>query len=341
MQGDLKRDDLNYAVVANASSIMALSLIRSLGRSKVRVVAVFCRKRAARLGFHTVRHSKFIWEKHDFEENNYETNLLSSLVEIGLSFTKKAVLFPVTDHDMLIVSANRTTLGQYFHIFMPTHKMVETILHKELFYEFASLHGLPIPKTFMPTEVHDIERISADIKYPCIIKPTWRTAEWIKAYGNQKVLIAESADRLKDLFYKTFKIFNKLTIQEIVDGTEKNILCSFAYFDAHSKPLAMFMCRKIRQYPPFFGDTAIAESIYNEKIASLTMEICRKLELVGYASIEFKKDTRSDSYKIMEITIGRINRQAGLADSLGDKYPADLVQLPAGSGGPWKKRIPA
>ncbi|MFN2366551.1 MAG: hypothetical protein ABR523_08850 [Desulfurivibrionaceae bacterium] len=323
-RGDMavqKKIDFPFAVVANAGSIMALSIMRSLGRQGVPISAVFGKNSHSSLASHSVRFSKFITEKHGFDESDYEGNLVSALMETGFPLKTKAVLFPVTDQDMIVVSANRAALRKYYHILMPPHDLIEILLHKERFYEFAYRNDLPVPQTFLPSEADDIQDISSRISYPCIIKPTWRTKKWIAIHGNQKVLIADDPEKLCRIFDELFPRFNHLTVQEIITGEEENILCSFTYLDVNSIPLNMFVCRKIRQYPPYYGDTSVAESIFSREIVELTENICKKLGLSGYVSIEFKKDSRNDSYKIMEITVGRINRQAGLADSLGINIP--------------------
>jgi predicted ATP-grasp superfamily ATP-dependent carboligase len=42
---------------------------------------------------------------------------------------------------------------------------------------------------------------------------------------------------------------------------------------------------------------------------------------VGYASIEFKRNSDDGCYKILEITPSRLNRQVGLADAAGMNIP--------------------
>jgi predicted ATP-grasp superfamily ATP-dependent carboligase len=73
----------------------------------------------------------------------------------------------------------------------------------------------------------------------------------------------------------------------------------------------------MRQYPAHFGSTAIAEIEQDTEAESLTREICRRLNLVGYVSIEFKRDSATGQLMIVEITPGRVNRQIGITDLAG------------------------
>jgi predicted ATP-grasp superfamily ATP-dependent carboligase len=83
----------------------------------------------------------------------------------------------------------------------------------------------------------------------------------------------------------------------------------------------MFLCRKIRQYPPDFGNTSLAEAVSAPEVEQISRRICKQLALVGYVGIEFKRDPRDNAYKILEITPSRIDRQAGLSDACGINIP--------------------
>jgi D-aspartate ligase len=309
------------AVVTNANNITALSVIRSLGREGVPIVGVFGKSRDVEPYMSIVRSSYFISEKRWFDETEYETNCIECLLATGKSLGTKAVLFPVSDHDMALVSKYRTLLQRCYRLLMPSEDMLETLLNKERFYEFANHECLPIPRTFMPRDPMDIAEVGRQVRYPCIIKPSWRTEEWIRRYGNTKVFRCESPAKLTRQFSQVFCYFDKLIVQEIVTGSETNIVCSFTYLDGRSEPLGMFLCRKVRQFPPYFGNTALAEATVVPEVEELTRRICKQLALVGYVSIEFKCDPRDNAYKILEITPARINRQAGLADVCGMNIP--------------------
>lgn len=305
-----------YAVVVNSNNIMALTVIRSLGKQGIPIIAIFGESRFFGQYAPMIRCSKFISTAFYFEENDYEKNLVSQLLKIGRSLDKKAVLFPVDDEDMIVVSANRIILEEFYHILMPPHSMLKTLLYKELFYEFSNENNLPIPKTFIVEKTQALEGIANKINFPCIIKPPLRNYKWRKIYKNRKVLIANERRELSRLLGEVIGLFQKVVVQEIIVGSESNIICSFTFLDINSEPIGMFVCRKIRQFPPHFGNTASAESIIDEKAVTLTKSICKQLSLVGYVSIEFKKDS-DNAYRIFEITPCRLNRQAGLANASG------------------------
>jgi D-aspartate ligase len=309
------------AVVANINNIMGLSMIRTLGRGGVPVWGVVGSGSCHEPYGNTVRRSRYLARCQVFDDRNYESGLIDCLLRLGEESESPPVLFPASDTDMIMVSAHREQLQKRFRILMPPHSMLEILLNKDRFQRLAEDRELPVPATFRVAEGSAIAGVASQVRYPCIVKPPWRDAEWIHRHGNTKVLRCESAAELRAACEEVLPACGRLAVQEIVTGPESNIVCSFAYLNERSEALAMFLCRKLRQFPPYFGNTALAEGVSEDSVAALTEQICRALGLVGYVSIEFKKDVVDGCYKILEITPSRLNRQAGVADVSGVPIP--------------------
>jgi predicted ATP-grasp superfamily ATP-dependent carboligase len=308
------------AVVVNANNISALIPIRSLGRKGVPIVAVFGQGSLARYA-PVVRSSRFISDTHTFDDSDYERSLVSCLRDIGKSHGRKSVLFPTSDEDMIIVSAHRDALQEYYHLLMPSHELLSILLNKHCFYPFAEARGIPIPRTFRIDSLADIEHIARKVAYPCIIKPAWRNEAWQTRFGNRKVIISNGPEELRANFRSLDDQFKGLTVQEVVHGDESNIVCSFTFLDERSEPLGIFISKKIRQFPPHFGNSSLVQRVSEPKVLELTTKVCKQLGLVGYVSIEFKKDDRDGAFKVIEVTPCRVNRQTGLSDEAGLSIP--------------------
>jgi len=317
MKRKLKVQHKQPAVIVNSNNPMALGVIRGLGRWRIPILAVFGTSKSNNLFHYIVKYSRFITQKYFFSEDNYESNLLECLFSIGKNLDQKAALFPTSDIDMEIISKNRKELSYYFLFKMPSHETNNMLLNKHLFYKYAIQHHISIPRTFFPEDPSEIFSIAREVRYPCIIKPSWRKAKWFEIYGSKKVIIVHSMRELVQNFNRGIDLFDHCIIQEIIPGDETNILCSFTILDENSDPLCLFICKKIRQYPPHFGNTSMAQSVWNPIVADITRSVSKKLHLKGYINIEFKKDPEGDTFKILEITPSRVNRQAGLSISAG------------------------
>jgi predicted ATP-grasp superfamily ATP-dependent carboligase len=316
-----KKNNLVPAVVVNTNTVVALAAVRSLGRNGVPVIGVFGESPEVHSYSGIVKSSRFLSRWVSFDESDYERACLHCLMELGRELPAKAVLFPASDRDMYMISEHRDPLKEHYHLLLPSHEMVDTLLDKHKFHEFMGSTNPLIPRTCLPSGDLGIDVLANQVNYPCIIKPFLRDEEWIRQYGNTKVFLCDSASKLKDTFAAVHPHFDKVMVQEVVPGPETNIVCTFTYLDSQSNPLGMFTCRKIRQYPPLFGNTALAESASDPEAEEITRRLCKELGLAGYVSIEFKRDARTMALKILEFTVGRINRQVGLSDACGMNIP--------------------
>ncbi len=300
------------AVIANASAMSALTITRLLGQQGIPIIGVFGIGTSSRR-YDLIRSSRYLVESHDFDLTHYEADLVRVLTRVGGAAPRTYPLFMDGDHSMITVSRNRDVLSQYFLFALPPPDMVEALLDKRAFHRLAEANGLPVPATFLPQSPDDALKIASLIRYPCIIKPAWRDGAWNARFGGEtKVLLTESPPALIASATDLGALLGNCLIQEVVPGPESNILCSFAYFDEHSEPLGFAQCRKLRQYPLDFGNTSMAEVIWDREVESLTRAVCARLGLTGYISIEFKRDPQDGRLKILEITPGRLNRQGAI-----------------------------
>lgn len=309
------------AVLVNASHVTALAVLRSLGRQGIPVICLFERAQRADRFSQITKCSKYITRRYYFDRDTAGDNLVNALLTVGRELGVKAVLIPLHDEEMFLISSRRSVLEEHFHLLLPPHDMIGTLLQKGRFAECAMQNQLPIPRTVFPSDEADLHVLRNSFHFPCIIKPPWRDSAWLQAYGSKKVLVLQTFEELLQAYQELSPRFRGIIIQELLTGPETNILCSFTFLDKNSEPLGMFVCRKIRQFPPSFGNTAMAESIIHPEIAALTEAICRKLKLVGYISIEFKKDPQDGFYKILEVTPARVNRQVGITEVAGVSIP--------------------
>jgi len=307
-------------VVVTGNHPMALTLIRSLGRRGIPVFVLLSthnRHRSAAFYRRLTEASRFVKRCVCFDERDYEAGLLETLLCLGRRQRQRLPLLPASDKDMDFVSRHRGALLGFYAFNMPAHETMEMLLNKRRFYEYAAEHDIPIPRTFLPKTAADLTAGRARIRYPCIIKPPWRDEAWTTRFGNRKVIVCDDFETLQRQFSEVVGLVPQCVVQEVVPGPEQNIYCAFALLDAASNILSLLVGRKLRQYPPGFGNTSLIESVHDERVADLTATICRRIGLVGYASIEFKYDVRDKEFRVLEITAGRWNRQAGITEAAG------------------------
>jgi predicted ATP-grasp superfamily ATP-dependent carboligase len=265
-----------------------------------------------------------------------ESSLLAFLERIGNRLPTKGVLIPAADAYVLLISRNRSLLSKYYDFVLTGESAVERLANKQSQYQYASSIGVPIPKTYALESSHDIKEVADTVDYPCIIKPVYsypwaryRRSAGIK--GWKKLAHVESPLELVQAYRQMAKSGVGLVVQERIGGSDDQIYALDTYFSRDSEPLAIFVRRKLRQWPVNFGDGCHSMSTYQREVAELGLKLLRGINYRGLANIEFKKDARDGQFKLMEINV-RGSAQVGLAVDSGVDFPIivykDAMRVP-------------
>lgn len=308
----------NPAVVLGLN-INALGTIRSLNKMGIPVIGVDSKSNYRQIHSWMSRRTG-LCKKVYYQNFGTEEAILDCLIDLGKKLNKKGIVFPSNDLQMLCVSNKREVLSKYYYFLLPDKETINLLNNKILFYKYAMHKGIDIPQTFF-TDSLSIEEISEKISYPCLIKPFIRDNNWQHHFGDEKAFIKDSHGSLIRSYYEIVKLHKELIIQEVIPGTDDQLIFSFIYFNKNSEPLATFTGRKIRQLPIKYGTSSMAESIWDPVVVEKTIQILTDLKYRGYASIEFKKDPRDGKYKVMEITTGRTWYPHALSTACGINIP--------------------
>ena len=111
----------------------------------------------------------------------------------------------------------------------------------------------------------------------------------------------------------------EVMIQEFIPGSDCD---NYSYWGFRHKDLfyAEATAQKVRNDPPGTGSPRVQVTKNIPELIPLSRKILNELNYQGYANVEFKKDTRSNEYKFMEIN-PRINRCMQQAIAGGIDYP--------------------
>jgi predicted ATP-grasp superfamily ATP-dependent carboligase len=243
--------------------------------------------------------------------------LVSVLEVISAKFDQKAVLYPCTDHSVLLVSRNREVLQGRYHIALPKSETLEMLMDKSRFLLFAQEHGLPVPKTFFLRTPADAIAASEQIPFPCIMKPAFKTSNWEKNAAGVKVYLLSSAQEFLATYDRCCSWAESIVAQEWVRGKDSDLYSCNCYFDANSKPVVTFVARKLRQNPPILGVSAYGEECRNDTILTQTLELFTKVRLRGLGYLEMKRDADTGQYRIIEPNIGRPTGRSAIAEAGG------------------------
>ncbi|GAC1362113.1 MAG: hypothetical protein NVSMB44_16900 [Ktedonobacteraceae bacterium] len=311
---------LPAAVIFN-SHITGLAVARSLGRRGVPVIALDHDPAGYALASRYVTAAALC--PNVLED---ERGFIDFLLALGRQLARPAVLFPCNDEWVLAVNRHRAELEAHFLIPFSGPEVVEPVLDKAQLYQRASELGIPIPRTWYlnPLRPHTIEQVAAELPYPCIVKPTEQRA-FYDEFQDKAWRISQPAD----LFAAIERAHaHPLVAQEIVGQglTDFYSVCSYIG-RAHSGKTreqddlnAVFVGRKLEQYPPQFGTGCLVAAECVPSIAERGMQILKTFGYHGVSEVEFIYDERDDEYKLLDINT-RVWKWIGLPIAAGVDLP--------------------
>lgn len=309
----IKNKNKPIAVVLNLGGT-GLGVIRSLGRRGIPVIGLD--SSFFGVGFFSRYCKSIVCPDPETKEAEYIDFLLS----IGEQLNIKGVLIPTGDVEVLAISKYRDKLEKYYKFPMAKLALIEKLVNKRKFYEMLEKLDVPYPKTYFPNDVSDIKEISKEITYPYVVKPIFSTN-----FGKEfsaKVFKVNSAEELVKAYNKATSSGHEVMIQDVIHGSDANIYGFCSYFNCKSEPLGTFIYKKIRGYPEGFGLCSFVESVFEPKIVKLATQLLQSINYHGISEVEFKKDQRDDTFKIIEI-----NARTWGENSLAAKCGVDLSYM--------------
>lgn len=241
---------------------------------------------------------------------------LQALERLGPQLPEKAVLVPCQDGKVLTISRHRDVLRQWYHVLLPDPDIVETLMNKTAFYEFAQKNGFPIPPTFFVRNRTDAEQAASALRYPCILKPPFRNASWT-AHTKLKAFKVHSEQEFLSLYDKCGTWAETLIAQNYVGGSISDLYSCNCYFDANCRPLVTFIARKLRQWPPETGQSSLGEECRDDTVLNESLRLFQSVNYRGLAYLEMKRDPEEGKYYIIEPNIGRPTGRSAIAEAGG------------------------
>ena len=311
-----------------------LGIIRSLGRHGVPLCVVDDEYSIGRFSKYTT----FAVRAANLRKEN-ET--IDFLVEMGRRMNLRGwVLFPTRDEHVAAFSRHKQTLSECFRVPTPDWETTKWAWNKWNTYCLAQRLGIPIPRTWCPRTVEEIDCIDAE--FPLAVKPSVKEDFFYATRA--KAWRAENRAHLKELFQKATSHVgtNEVLVQEIIpgDGTRQFSSCVFM---KNGAVLGSMEAQRWRQHPPEFGRAAtFVESIDNPIVENLTLKFLREINYYGLAEVEYKLDPRDGKYKLLDVNartwgFHALGSPAGVdfsyllyADQVGD--PVDRCRGRAGVG---------
>lgn len=279
-------------LITDAGYKHTLGAVRSLGKAGFFVIAMASNKKAQSF------FSRFCNEKLICPDPRNEGQFIQFLIDY-LEKNRVDVLIPVGYLTTVTISKHKEELLPFVKIPIVDYGSMQIACNKEKTMQLAHSLNIPSPKGY--SSITDID------EFPIVAKGIYESGQikYIKSFENLKHL---------DL--------NNYILQEYIQGEGYGF---YALYN-HGTIRAFFMHKRVREFPITGGASTCAESIFDDELKKVGLELLRPLRWHGVAMVEFKKDARDGKFKLIEIN-PKFWGSLDLAITSGVNFPKLLVEM--------------
>ncbi len=250
--------------------------------------------------------------------------LFEALRGIRMRYGTPPVVFPSADPDLCALNRLAARLQTVARSTLAPAALVDELMDKCRFSLLATKLDLPVPRTYTPSTLAEVDGVADHTEYPLIVKPShavaWKHDGIPPDIACAKALLIEDKAGLLRVARAVAPHGLQLLIQEYVPGGDEEHYDVHAYIDRDGQPRATYCGRKWRIFPPHAGSGCYVESLNVPELEQLALGILRKLDYRGIANINFKRSSRTGAYKLLEIN-PRVSQWNILAARSGVNLP--------------------
>lgn len=267
-------------------------ILRSLAREGICAVGFYTEPRE--FG----RYSKYC-ETHSLPPSLDDDQICRDLIEWGRRVGDRPVLFPTSDHYVLILAKHREELSKHFQFHWVGAETLWRIVDKAQMSRVCRQAGVLIPRTHVTRPDENLAESAGGFSFPCLIKPNRSFNTPFPA--GLKNFVAGSIEEFLAFYQAHPELKGTTVCQEIIEGGDENIFQCTALVRMSGEPAAVFCARKLHQHPPGYGVMCYGRSEENDTLAAQALQLLRALQYRGLASLEFKYRAEDGRYYFIEM----------------------------------------
>jgi D-aspartate ligase len=174
------------------------------------------------------------------------------------------------------------------------------MLDKQRTDALAREHGIPVPRVRALRDQADVDAVTEEFGYPCVLKPVHSHVFARETGSSAKVLIVPGPEALQGEFERMSALGVEMLVIEVIGGSGDEYVSYYSYLDERGEPLLHFTKRKIRQLPNHFGSGTYHATTRDPEVAELGLRFFQAIGLRGLGNVEFKRDARDGQLKLIE-----------------------------------------
>lgn len=226
------------------------------------------------------------------------------------------LLIPMSDHTTEFLSEERDRITAYTRMLLPSRELISLARFKDKAYRFMLDSHIPIPKTYFPRSIEDVERLTGTITYPVVVKKPRGSANRGNAYFHDPRGLVE--------YYRQLTEEDRWpVIQEFVHGD----FYGFTGLVRDGEIRNGFMYQAPQEYA-LSGTPPYGTSITDEDFYRQIEKIVRLLRWNGVINLDFLKD-KDGIFNFLEIN-PRLPGSLDFAYAAGVDFPSLYLDMALG-----------
>jgi len=306
------------ALVTPGNLRSALAVTRSLGRQGIPVTIADERRKSLAAASRYCQASVRVPSPVRASEA-FVTEIREAVCRVGYQ-----VVIPTDDVMLAILAEGRHQFEGLTALPFPDVEAIQIAHDKAALMSLAEEKGIPAPKAVVvhnPSELSEAKRL---VGLPAVVKSRFsrfrRGEEWIDGGGTHYVHTPEELELACRAVHAAVPF---PLVQEYIPGEARGV---FVLMN-RGKIRAAFAHRRIREKPPSGGVSVLSESVaLDPKLQDYSCRLLEALKWHGVAMVEFKRDARDGTAKLLEIN-GRFWGSLQLAVDAGIDFPYLLYRM--------------
>lgn len=266
---------------------------------------------------HITGYSKFTAQTHSYPSPDHDGEAFKAAMLELIEQEEFDYVIPNRDAATIALAEMRDELPAATHTLLASPQKIETLNNKASSAKLAEEVGVPIPRTYYPTE-RPIDEISELATFPVLIKP-------IDSSGARGIMRVGHRDELQSSYRSVRNTYGAAVIQEFVDHSGGHFSVG-TVFDRNSDMRALHVYQELVQYPDSGGPAIRAVSVEPGLWVDDLLQLLREIEWVGPAHMDVLLDPVDETFKLLEVN-PRIWMSVHLSIASGVDIPGTITKL--------------
>lgn len=291
-----------------------LTIVRSLGRHGLEVHSGWCPRDAV------AARSRYITVRHDLPSPGGSTDTWQPALLEVLEREQFDLVLPTNDPTLIPLQRHRARFGSVARISLLNDHAFDVVFDKIKTRALAESLGVPLARGRVIETVSQLDEALGELGFPVVIKPRASySPEDLedRAYVRRSRDANEARSAVEELLRR-----GDVLVEENVSGTG----CGVELLAADGQILMAFQHERLHE-PPEGGQSSYRRSVpLHTGLHEAAAKLVAALDYTGVAMVEFKLDTESGQWALIEIN-GRFWGSLPLAVASGADFPVALWEM--------------